>query len=93
MELLAGTPSRRAYTALRARLLAFPLLALRGLPDYEAAAELYRHCRSKGETVRKLIDCLIAVVAIRESATILHNDRDFEALARYTKLRTEPLIL
>jgi hypothetical protein len=39
--------------------------------------------------VRKLIDCLIAAVAIRERATVLHNDGDFEVLARHTALRTE----
>ena len=91
MELLAGTRSRREYTGLRARLLALPQLALRGLPDFETAAELHRTCRRKGETVRKLIDCLIAAVAIREGVMVLHNDRDFEVLARHTRLRTEPV--
>src|SRR2546421_7939795 len=90
MELLAGTRSRREHARLRTRLLTFPQLPLRGLPDFEQAAELYRSCRRKGETVRKLIDCLIAAVAIRESATVLHNDRDFEALARHSRLRTQP---
>ena len=90
MELLAGTLSRREHDRLRARLLAFPQLTLRGLPDFEYAAELYRSCRRKGETVRKLVDCLIAAVAMRESATVLRNDRDFEVLARHTRLRTEP---
>lgn len=93
MELLAGTRSRREHSRLRARLLAFPQLTLRGLPDFEHSVEQYRSCRRKGETVRKLIDCLIAAVAIREGATVLHNDRDFEALARHTRLRTEPFTL
>jgi predicted nucleic acid-binding protein len=91
MELLAGTRRRREYTGLRARLLAFPQLALRGLPDFETAAELHHTCRRKGGTVRKLIDCLIAAVAIREGVMVLHNDRDFEVLARHTRLRTEPV--
>lgn len=90
MELLAGTRSRREHSRLRVRLLAFPQLTLRGLPDFEHAAELCRSCRRTGETVRKLIDCLIAAVAIREGATVLHNDKDFEVLARCTRLRTEP---
>lgn len=92
MELLAGTRSRREHTRLRTRLLAFPQLTLRGLPDFEQAAELYRSCRRKGETVRKLIDCLIAAVAIRAGVTVLHNDRDFEVLARHTQLCTEPFM-
>jgi hypothetical protein len=89
MELLAGVQRGEERSRLRARLMALPLLAVRGLVDYEVAADLYRACRSRGATVRKLIDCLIAAVAIREGATVLHNDRDFEALARHTRLRIE----
>ena len=56
--------------------------------DYDDAAALYRRCRRQGETVRRLIDCLIASAAIRAGAPVLHNDADFEALARHTELRT-----
>ena len=42
--------------------------------------------------MRKLIDCLIAAVAIREQARVLHNDRDFEVLGRHTRLRPEPFV-
>jgi predicted nucleic acid-binding protein len=89
MELLAGTRGRREYSILRARLLGLPRLTLRGLGDFESAAALYRTCRLRGVTVRKLMDCLIAAVAIREGATVLHNDRDFDVLARQTRLRIE----
>lgn len=89
MELLAGTRSASERSKLRARLLGLPRLSVRGLADFEAAAELYRTCRGRGATVRKLIDCLIAAVAIREHATVLHNDRDFEVIARHTRLRIE----
>jgi predicted nucleic acid-binding protein len=89
MELLAGARSSVERSKLRARLIALPSLTVRGLPDYESAAELYRVCRGRGATIRKLMDCLIAAVAIRETATVLHNDRDYEVLARHTRLRTE----
>ena len=89
MELLAGTRSGGERARLRARLIALPRLTLRGLADFESAAELYRTCRSRGATVRKLMDCLIAAVAIREKVTVLHSDRDYEILARHTRLRTE----
>ena len=91
MELLAGTRSRVEGSRLRARLLALPRLSLHGLADFESAADLYRACRGRGSTIRKLIDCLIAAVAVREGATLLHNDRDFDVLARHTRLRTEAL--
>ncbi len=57
--------------------------------DYDLAAELYRRCRRGGETVRKLIDCLIAAVAIRSGIPVLHNDRDFDVLARHTELQAD----
>jgi predicted nucleic acid-binding protein len=42
--------------------------------------------------VRKLIDCLIAAVALREDATVLHNERDFDVLARRARLRVAPFV-
>ena len=57
--------------------------------DYEQAAALYRLCRLRGDTVRKLPDCLIAAVAIRADAAVLHKDTDFDILARHTELRIE----
>ena len=41
----------------------------------------------KGETVRKLIDCLIGAVAIGADVPVLHNDDDFDVLARHTDLK------
>ena len=57
--------------------------------DYEEAAALYRVCRRSGETVRKLIDCLIASIAIRTGSSILRCDTDFDVLARYTALQID----
>jgi predicted nucleic acid-binding protein len=91
MEVLAGARSRAHARQLRGRLLAFPVLRLRGLIDYEAAAELYRLCRAAGETIRKLTDCLIAIPTIEAGATLLQSDRDFDILARHTPLRLEPV--
>lgn len=90
MEVLAGC-SAEAVTGTRSRLLALPILQLKGLGDYEEAASIYRACRDAGQTVRSQIDCLIAVPTIRHGATLLHNDRDFETIARHTALRLEPL--
>ncbi|TSE00338.1 PIN domain nuclease [Skermania sp. ID1734] len=85
MELLAGARNDRHLQDLRGLLARAALLAT--LPtDYEDAAALYRACRRKGETVRKLIDCLIAAHAIRSDVPILHADADFDVLARHTEL-------
>lgn len=53
--------------------------------------ELYRACRRGGETIPKMNDCLIAAVAIRNDASVLHRDADFDVLARHTPLRIEPV--
>ena len=89
MELLAGEASPEDMARLRRLLGRFELLPVEGLADYEAAAELYRRCRAGGETVRNPADCLIAAVAMRQGATLLHRDHDFEVIARHTPLRVE----
>ena len=42
------------------------------------AARNYRTLRSRGHTVRKTIDCLIATFCLRGEHSLLHRDRDFE---------------
>lgn len=86
MEILAGARDDAHLQQLRG-LLARATLLLTDTADYETAAALYRTCRRRGETVRKLIDCLIAAVAVREHVAVLHMDADFEVLARHTALQ------
>jgi predicted nucleic acid-binding protein len=87
MELLAGETTPNGVTRLRRLLGRFELLPIEGLADYEAAAELHRRCRTGGETVRKLTDCLIAAVVLRHGAVLLHRDHDFEVIARHAPFR------
>jgi predicted nucleic acid-binding protein len=86
-EILSGAPADPRLHELRSTLLAFPVLPLIGLADYEEAASIYRTCRMAGETIRGLLDCLIAGPAIRADAELLHVDRDFDAISRHTALR------
>lgn len=87
MEILAGARDDADRDRLRRLLLGLEFLAVDGPTDYESAAELYRLCRSGGETPRKLTDCLIAAVAIRNDAELLCEDADFVAIARHAPLR------
>lgn len=89
MEVLAGARDERHLRSLQ-QLLARAVMLSTIPADYESAAALYRQCRRQGNTVRKLLDCLISAVAIRTGAPILHNDVDFDVLGRYTELRTDP---
>ena len=86
MEVLAGAHDDQHLQQLR-RLLARASVIQTGPIHFEVAAALYRTCRREGETVRKLIDCLIGAVAIRAGVPILHTDTDFEVLARHTELK------
>ena len=86
MEVFAGARDETHLASLR-RLLARGVLLHTRATDYEDAAALYRRCRRQGETIRKLIDCLIASIAIRADVPVLHNDSDFDVLARHTELQ------
>ena len=87
MELLGGARSETEFARLRQTLVGCRLLPLYGLEDFEDAASLYRTCRRAGTTIRSFIDCLIAVVAMRHNAEVLHIDRDFTLIARHVPLR------
>lgn len=86
MELLAGARDESHMAQLRGligRTTVFPVLTI----DYETAALLYRRCRGRGDTVRRLIDCIIGAVALRHGLAVLHHDADFDTLARHTDLQ------
>ena len=86
MEVLAGARSGRHGEQLRSLLGTVELLPV-GAQDWADAALLYRVCRVNGVTVRSMLDCLIAAVAIRHDVPVLARDRDFVALAAHTPLR------
>ncbi|MGH2697621.1 MAG: type II toxin-antitoxin system VapC family toxin [Actinomycetota bacterium] len=86
MEVLAGATSDEHFRELRARLIAFPILRLEGLKDFEEASLIYRRCRASGHTLSSMTDCLIAVPVLRAGAVLLHNDSDFDAIGACTAL-------
>lgn len=88
MEVLAGARDQEHLEQLR-RLLARATLLPTESIDFDAAAAIYRSCRSQGKTVRRLIDCLIAAVAMRANVPVLHRDQDFKAIAATTDLRID----
>ena len=76
-EILQGISNERQNREIRDYLLEFPMINPKGISSYIQAAEIYRTCARNGKTVRKTIDCLIAVVAIEHDLLLFHNDRDF----------------
>jgi predicted nucleic acid-binding protein len=55
---------------------------------YLTAAKLYRNARRNGITIRRSLDCAIAGCAIENRVPILHKDRDFDRIARFSLLKT-----
>lgn len=83
LEVLQGVSSQRQFVATQKVLSAQSvLLPLDGMETFEAAAQLYRRARTQGLTIRKSTDCLIAAMALEHGALLVHNDRDFLALAQ-----------
>jgi predicted nucleic acid-binding protein len=86
-EILQGIRDDKEYQQVKSSLLTFPILSLKSAESYVSAAELYRKCRKKGLTVRSTVDLLIAQIAMEYQASLLHNDRDFDAIAQVCDLR------
>ncbi len=51
------------------------------------AAAHYRRLRERGATVRKTIDLVIATFCLERGHMLLHDDRDFDAMAAHLALR------
>ncbi len=81
MEVVAGARTDEREADLRRLLARFTLLRFDPVADFDVAARIYRDCRRIGVTPRGMVDCMIASVAQRHSATLLARDRDLEAVA------------
>jgi len=87
-EVLQGARDAREWKLLEEYLAVQPRLDARDpWATHRGAARLYFECRRRGVTVRSSIDCWIAQLALEHDATLLHDDDDFEALARVTRLK------
>jgi predicted nucleic acid-binding protein len=82
MEVLAGARSDQRELDLRRLLLRFRLLRFEAAADFDAAARIYRRCRTAGFTPRGMVDCMIAAVAWRHGASLLAQDADLIRLGR-----------
>lgn len=91
-EVLQGFTAEEAFRTGRDAMLALPIVdSPLGEDRFMEAVDLYRRARRAGVTIRSGVDCLIAACAIRHDLIVLHNDRDYPALARVSSLRQRPL--
>jgi hypothetical protein len=86
LEILAGARDEQHARDLRRLLDRCHFLPLEDPFDFESAAALYRACRHEDIMIRRLPDCLIAAVAMRTGVALLHQDADFDAIARHAPL-------
>lgn len=81
-ETLQGARDASALEALRARLVRLPMFEPSDIYNSRVSAALiYARLRWRGHTVRSSVDCLIALTAIEHDLVLLHDDRDFDAIA------------
>jgi predicted nucleic acid-binding protein len=86
-EVLQGFRDEAAFQRARRAMQAMSLVEspLRAETFLDAAG-LYRAARRSGLTLRSGVDCLIAACALRHHVTVLHHDRDYDAIARVSPL-------
>ena len=77
-EVLQGLSTDQEALSVLRHLRQFEIFETGGVELATAAARNYRRLRSRGRTVRKTIDCLIATFCIEQHHSLLHNDRDFD---------------
>ena len=87
LELLAGARTWDVRTRLANLLARFPYARVNDPEDFEDAAAVYRTCRAAGNTFRGHVDCVIAVIAMRLGAAVLHADGDFDVIAQHAPLK------
>jgi len=86
-EVLQGFRDERAFRLAREALFAFPIVESPVRSEvFEEAIHLYRAARRAGLTIRSGVDCLIAACALRHDLTVVHQDRDFGAIAEVSSL-------
>ena len=89
MEILVGAKSEKEYDKLSKDFAALRCFDV-SLTLWQCAAKLGYTLRQQGINV-PLTDTLIAAVALKNNALLLHNDRHYEIIASITDLKHEYL--
>jgi hypothetical protein len=86
-EILQGIRGDSTFTRVRRDLSKFEVFETGGEALAVASAKNYRSLRSRGHTIRKTIDCLIATFCLTEGHSLLHRDHDFDPFEKHLGLR------
>lgn len=85
-EVMQGLRSPRERRKVSELLLSLPKFDMVGFEMAQKSASNYRLLRSKGVTVRKTIDVLIGTFCAENGFKLIHNDSDFDLMARHIGL-------
>jgi len=92
LELLQGCKDEQEWSLLHEYLAGQTYLET-SEQTWPAAARIYYELRRQGLTVRSPIDCCIAQLAIENRCWLVHDDRDFDTIARVRPLQhSRPLL-
>ena len=91
VEVLQGFRADRHYRKARQLLLSLTVLNMLDTDIALRSAANFRKLRSKGITVRKTIDVIIATYCIENKLPLLHTDRDFQPFHEHLRLKTVPI--
>lgn len=87
-EVLQGFSHERDFEQARKLLTALDVIDIGGHEVAVQAARNFRVLRSRGVTVRKTIDTLIATRCIESDYALLYSDRDFDPFVEHLGLRS-----
>lgn len=87
VEVLQGFRQQKDFEQAQTALMKFNFMEMLGKDIAIQSAINYRTLRSKGITIRKTIDCLIATFCIENNLELLHADRDFIPFEQHLNLR------
>ena len=85
-EVLQGVRDDSAAKQVEAALTRCEVFETGGVALAREAARNCRTLRSRGHTVRKTIDCLIATFCLRHRHSLIHRDRDFDPFEKFLDL-------
>jgi predicted nucleic acid-binding protein len=86
-EVLQGFGEDTDFNTAKKLLTSLEVVNLGGAHVGIQAARNFRTLRSRGITIRKTIDTIIATCCIENGHDLLHDDRDFDAFAKHLGLR------
>jgi predicted nucleic acid-binding protein len=87
VEVLQGFRSDFDFYKAKELLSNFRFMEMLGLELAVKSAENYRLLRKKGVTVGKTIDVIIGTFCIHHNISLLHDDQDFDPLAKHLGLK------